>query len=72
MFPAMRETANQVYILAPDFNPLIEPYPLGLGYLFDRGVARRCRPIRSGEPAHLPLKPCGRMSSSCAVSRSVT
>jgi hypothetical protein len=60
MFPAMRKTANQVYILPPDFNPLIEPYPLGLGYLVDRGVGRRSGPGLSRKDAPSPLRQCGR------------
>jgi hypothetical protein len=60
MFPATDKTATQVYILPPDFNPIIEPYPLGLGYLVDRGVVRRFGPGPSRGNASSPLRTCGR------------
>jgi len=60
MFPATDKTATQVYILPPEFNPLIEPYPLGLGYLVDRGVIRRFGPGPSRGDASSPLRTCGR------------
>jgi hypothetical protein len=60
MCPATHETSFQVYILVPDFNPLFEPYPRGLGSVFDRRFGgRSCPGQRLG---HTPSssKPCGR------------
>jgi hypothetical protein len=56
MFPAMYDTACPIYILAPGFNPLIDPYvwasgegSKGFGGLLCRGIPR-VRAARSRQP----------------------
>lgn len=59
MVPATQETVTEFYILAPEFNPLIELDTRGSGRWIDRGWGGRCglRPSRGHAP--LSLKPCG-------------
>jgi hypothetical protein len=43
MVPAtQQQTVTQFYILAPDFNPLIQPDARGLARWIDRGWGGRC------------------------------
>jgi hypothetical protein len=60
MFPATDKTATQVYILPPAFNPLIEPYPFGLGYQVDRGVVHRSGQGPPRGDSSSPPRLCGR------------
>jgi hypothetical protein len=73
MFPAMRDTVSPISILAPDFNPLLDPYgwgageeTKGFGPLFCRGILRvRAAPSRrprrewprTDQPDHERRKP---------------
>lgn len=56
MFSTMLDPATRLYILVPDFNPLIEQYTRGDGDRGHRGLPGLVMP-RGQAPT--PMRPCG-------------